>query len=500
MHGNVYSKIQKNRKFIWLSILFQLVIRRWFNRMGNPYIERNYMAQMNTYPKAKDALGPERAAAYVEGAKILATGPDGNGNQVNLNIPIDDLRGDKTAEWDNIQGKPEFADVAFSGDYNDLDNKPEQPVLAEVATSGDYNDLDNKPEIPPAQVHADWSQTNSNSPSFIENKPDLDEYVKGEDLNPVATSGDYDDLSNKPSIPTGVKVNGSTKNPDSNGIIDIGTVLTEHQDVSEKANKSEMKIEAVSGDSSKKKITLKTNLSADVLVAHQDVSGKAEKSEMNIEAVSGDSTKKKITLKSGMSADVLVAHQDISSKITNPPNGSAGDVLKKTANGVEWGSAGGGGGGGMTMGQTITIQESQISGGGEYDTYVDIAVANNTYTIVEIPSGLTAIDAIHLNITTADLPNFIVHFKLKDTTQYQWSGIAAEVHYKASASSEEILFDHHREAGYDGDCERAPFIYAPSDQNGFTGDNILTCIGRYFEIKSLFSHVPPSGSWNGIYS
>ena len=43
---------------------------------------------------------------------------------------------------------------------------------------------------------------------------------------------------------------------------------------SDKANKSEMAIEAVSGDSTKKTITLKTGLSQDVLVAHQDISGK----------------------------------------------------------------------------------------------------------------------------------------------------------------------------------------------------------------------------------
>ena len=45
---------------------------------------------------------------------------------------------------------------------------------------------------------------------------------------------------------------------------------------SDKANKSEMAIEAVSGDSTKKTITLKTGLAQDVLVAHQDISGKQD--------------------------------------------------------------------------------------------------------------------------------------------------------------------------------------------------------------------------------
>ena len=122
--------------------------------------------------------------------------------------------------------------------------------LASVATSGDYDDLNNKPSIPtatsdltndsgfitaadiPAQVNADW---NSNSgASEILNKPDLGVYattqamntalagkqdtisdlssirsgasagataVQPGDLATVATTGSYDDLSDKPSIP-----------------------------------------------------------------------------------------------------------------------------------------------------------------------------------------------------------------------------------------------------------------------------------------------------------
>ena len=44
----------------------------------------------------------------------------------------------------------------FSGDYNDLDNKPN---LATVATSGSYNDLSNKPTIPDVTNYVQKSQT-----------------------------------------------------------------------------------------------------------------------------------------------------------------------------------------------------------------------------------------------------------------------------------------------------------------------------------------------------
>ena len=65
--------------------------------------------------------------------------------------------------------------------------------LATVATSGDYDDLINKPTIPAAQIQSDWTQADNTKLDYIKNKPTL---------AAVATSGDYDDLINKPTIPT----------------------------------------------------------------------------------------------------------------------------------------------------------------------------------------------------------------------------------------------------------------------------------------------------------
>lgn len=91
---------------------------------------------------------------------------------------------------------------------NALDLKVDISSLAAVATSGDYNDLSNLPTIPtatsdltndsgfitigdvPAQVNADWNSVSG--VSEILNKPTL---------AVVATSGDYNDLSNLPTIP-----------------------------------------------------------------------------------------------------------------------------------------------------------------------------------------------------------------------------------------------------------------------------------------------------------
>lgn len=77
--------------------------------------------------------------------------------------------------------------------------------LATVATSGSYNDLSNKPTIPAAQVNSDWNA--ASGVAQILNKPTL---------AAVATSGSYNDLSNKPTIPENMVVyaNNSLHSPE----------------------------------------------------------------------------------------------------------------------------------------------------------------------------------------------------------------------------------------------------------------------------------------------
>jgi hypothetical protein len=65
-------------------------------------------------------------------------------------------------------------------------------ALATVATTGSYNDLLDRPSIPTSQVQSDWAQLNSAEPDFIKNKPAL---------SAVAISGSYTDLLNQPTIP-----------------------------------------------------------------------------------------------------------------------------------------------------------------------------------------------------------------------------------------------------------------------------------------------------------
>lgn len=102
--------------------------------------------------------------------------------------------------------------------------------LATVATTGDYDDLVNKPTIPTATSDL------TNDSGYITSSA-LTPYALSSSLAAVATSGDFDDLINKPIIPTvndgtltinqnGVLKGTFTANASSNTTIDLDTVTT----------------------------------------------------------------------------------------------------------------------------------------------------------------------------------------------------------------------------------------------------------------------------------
>ncbi len=237
-----------------------------------------------------------------------------------------------------------------------LDEKADISSLATVATSASYNDLIDTPIIPAAQLQSDWNQTDTGAKDYIKNKPTIPSktsdlvndsgYITNAAVSPYATntslnnhindnvkhitnaerttwnnksdfSGDYDDLTNKPTIPV-LPTNVSEFNNDAG-------YLTEHQDISGKANTSDLATVATSGDyddlTNKPTIpTVPTDVSsftndAGYLTQHQDISGKANKSEMSVVDGTGtDADKTTITLKTGTSATVLKSHQSLSGK------------------------------------------------------------------------------------------------------------------------------------------------------------------------------------------
>lgn len=75
-----------------------------------------------------------------------------------------------------------------------------KPTLATVATSGSYNDLSNKPTIPAAQIQSDWSQSDNTKKDYIKNKPTIPAAQVQSNWNESDTSSKAY-IQNKPTIP-----------------------------------------------------------------------------------------------------------------------------------------------------------------------------------------------------------------------------------------------------------------------------------------------------------
>lgn len=171
--------------------------------------------------------GDMTASVYDPNGTVAAAGGipdyvDSNGGKIDT-IEVNGTPQTITNKTVDLSVPTKTSDITNDGadgtsTYVEADN------LATVATSGSYNDLSNKPTIPAAQVNSDW---NANSGvAQILNKPSL---------ATVATSGSYNDLSNKPTIPTvndatltiqhnGTTVNTFTANASTNKTANIETI------------------------------------------------------------------------------------------------------------------------------------------------------------------------------------------------------------------------------------------------------------------------------------
>ena len=88
--------------------------------------------------------------------------------------------------------------LAKKSEIPDITGKADKASLAPVATSGSYADLTNKPTIPtvPTKVSAF-----ENDKGYLTSHQSLEAYATKASLATVATSGSYADLTNKPTIP-----------------------------------------------------------------------------------------------------------------------------------------------------------------------------------------------------------------------------------------------------------------------------------------------------------
>src|SRR5574344_438958 len=124
--------------------------------------------------------------------------------------------------WNNVSGKPStFTPSSHTHAKSDI---TDFPTLATVATSGSYTDLSNKPTIPVIDSTLNATSTNGLQNKVIKTALDgkansSHTHTKSQitdfpTLATVATSGSYNDLSNKPTIPT---VNNATLTIQKNG-------------------------------------------------------------------------------------------------------------------------------------------------------------------------------------------------------------------------------------------------------------------------------------------
>lgn len=102
-------------------------------------------------------------------------------------------------DWSKVQNKPNFADVATSGNYNDLSNKPTIPSVEGLASEAYVNEKVAAIVIP--EVPTKVSEL-ENDKGYLTEHQSLAEYAKTADLAQIAKTGSYNDLADKPTIPS----------------------------------------------------------------------------------------------------------------------------------------------------------------------------------------------------------------------------------------------------------------------------------------------------------
>lgn len=335
--NNEDSLVTRDEKYIWSSKQDALNIYSAYTSAGTstkvPQITTNAYGQVTEIIEVPiEGVAP---AAHTHGNITSGGALTTDVAQIN--------NGDKLVITDaNDSNKIARATIAFDGSSTDTALTPKgtwqefiQPsaisALSAEVTSTDGNNVQVKVtetagKITAVNITTDNTETSANKVSAFQTTPDNTHYPTEK-----LVKDNLDLKANKSEMSVSA---GTGTDADKTTITlktgTSATVLTAHQDISGKAEKSEMAITNVAGDNTKKNIQLKSGLSANVVTEHQDISGKAEKSEMSITPGTGTAT---IQLKEGTSAVVLTAHQSISGKADLVSNPTAGDFAGLDSNG-----------------------------------------------------------------------------------------------------------------------------------------------------------------------
>ena len=140
-----------------------------------------------------------------------------------------------SVEWDKVQNKPNFANVATSGNYNDLSNKPTIPSIEGLASETYVNEKVAAIVIP--EVPTKVSEL-ENDAGYLTEHQSLENYITKKDF---ATGLDAQNTSTNALIrQVNERIDGITVPTNVSAFTNDAGYLTEHQSLAEYAKKTEI--------------------------------------------------------------------------------------------------------------------------------------------------------------------------------------------------------------------------------------------------------------------
>lgn len=159
----------------------------------------DYIKNKPTIPTVNDATVTFTQGGVTKGSVTLNQSSDatialdaGGGTQVNA-----DWNESDPTDPSYIENKPSLATVATTGNYSDLNSTPTIPTnTSDLTNDSGFITISDVP----AQVQANWNESDSSSAAYIQNKPTIPAAPMQSDWN-EADSGSLAYIANKPTIP-----------------------------------------------------------------------------------------------------------------------------------------------------------------------------------------------------------------------------------------------------------------------------------------------------------
>ena len=210
--------------------------------------------------KANFAETNSLSSAYIQNKPTVTSGvgtPIGTATIGSIYLENDAL-GNSIGSY--VYNGTSWVSLAFNqiqADWTEVDSSDpsfikNKPTLANVAISGDYSSLLNKPTIPSAQIQSDYTQTDNTQLDFIKNKPDLSVFelvanrgvpngfaplngsgtIDAEYLNITGTEykGTWNPTTNTPTLSNTTGTNGWFYYVSEDGSVDLGAGTIDFQE------------------------------------------------------------------------------------------------------------------------------------------------------------------------------------------------------------------------------------------------------------------------------